>query len=104
MVPGASLERGGLRHLLVSFGRCTNEDDITLTARDDEVTRRQQHLAVPVAAGLPLPVAAGGIDTREDPLVDPVDEAVVVDRAREAVLHPARSPDLACGHPVTIAG
>ena len=76
-------------------GRGRDEDELALLGDDDEVAAGEQQLAVPVAPALPLEVARRGVDAREDPLVQTVDEAVVQDRARLAVLHADVAPDLA---------
>jgi hypothetical protein len=65
----------------VGFGCGAHEHDLTLTSRDDKVAGREERLPVSVAPALPLQLAVRGVDTGEDPRIEPVDEALVMHRA-----------------------
>src|ERR1022692_4348689 len=54
---------------------------------------RQQQLSVAVAAALPLQVAGFRIETGEDPVIQPVDKALVQNGAVELILHAIAGPD-----------
>src|SRR5688572_9564036 len=104
MVERASLYCFCSPDFLVTVGRRAHEDDLSLTRGDDKVARRQQRLAVTVAAGFPLQLPVGGIDAREDSHIEAVDESVVVHRTGDRVLHAVRPPQLTRREAVAVAG
>ena len=77
------------------LGRGGDEDELAVFGDDDEMIAGEEHLAVAVAPALPFQFAGRGVEAREDPFVQTVDEAVAQDRARLAVLHPDVAPDFA---------
>src|SRR5262245_34701245 len=104
MVERASLYGFRSPDFLVALWSRAHEDDLTLLGGDDKVAGRQQRLAATVAATLPLQLSSGGIDTREDPQIETVDESVVVHRTGDVVLHAVRPPQLTRREAVALAG
>src|SRR5688572_8457191 len=104
MVERASLYGFRSPDFLVTLWSRAHQDDLTLIRGDDKVAGRQQRLAAAVAASLPLQLPVGGIDTREDPQIETVDESVVVHRAGDGILHAVRPPELTRREAVAVAG
>src|SRR5688572_4233146 len=100
MIPGFALDGRKSYALVVALRRGAHHGKVAVLSKDEQLSAREHHLAVAVAAPLPLEIAGGCIDAGEDVLVQAVDESFVKHRARKLVFHPDVSPDLANRQPI----
>src|SRR2546428_2701661 len=101
MVPRLSVQHTEARQFLVPLRRSADQSEVAVLGEDDQVTVRKQHLAVPVSSSLPFEFSGVGVETRQDRLVEPVDEPFLQHRARELILHPVAAPYFVDGEATT---
>jgi hypothetical protein len=94
VVPGLAFERGNFSNLGKPRRRCLDEGEFTIFGEDEEkiLIRKQEHLAVAVAAALPDALTVVEADAGEDPGVEAVGVTLMNDRVVEIRLEGQGGP------------